>query len=796
MPRRLALFVVTLALLVAAPSASAEVMPFGKLTCTAQDGARNCPGSEATRVATFDGDGLLDVNVALPAAGDAGLPLIVMHHGYGGSKYRYDQLDAQLGRMRDYAKRGYAVLSLSARGFAGSCGTPQARLSGGPACLKGWIHLDDARKEARDTQHLAGLLVDQGIVDPQRIGVMGVSYGGITSFQLAALRDRMFDGDRLVPFVSPSGVPMRIAAAAPSIPGSDLAYSLVPNGRTFDYVVTKREDDISPVGVVKASYVAGFYGTGQTTGGGYYAPPFADPSADINNWFARLNAGEPYDGDPNQNPGATYIADQVSKFHSGYSIDSSVAPAPMLIANGWTDDLFPVDEALRMYNRTRKRHPGVPLSLFFHDFGHSRGQNKASDSAVFALQRERFGQWMDAYVKGTGTQPAQGVEVRTQTCPKDAPSGGPFTAPTWDAIHPGEVRFRADPAITFSGAGSDASVSRAIDPIAGDGACASPDARDLPNTATYRLPKVIGGGYTLMGAPTVIAKLTKSDAQNAQINARLWDVNLESGKQILVARTVYRPVADGSREPFQLHGNGWRFAPGHQPKLELLGADEPYARPSNGSFQITVSDLALRLPVNEAPDCVQVLSHAPPVLPAYNRELAPDVSPTGTGPCGSAARTSLGAGSCLSRKVSVGGRGIGRVRLGRTRGGLLRGKVKPQRRTRLSLRYCVRRSSGTVRAAFSKPGSRRKVRLVVSTAKTHRTRRVGAGTSARRARRAFPRRRRLGRGLFRAGPRSTRVVGIRRGRVRFLAVADRRLLGKPQVLRRYLRRAGLRSGGR
>jgi len=228
----------------------------------------------------------------------------------------------------------------------------------------------------------------------------------------------------------------------------------------------------------------------------------------------------------------------------------------------------------------------------------------------------------------------------------------------------------------------------------------------------------------------------------------------------------------------------------------LLGADEPYARPSNGSFQITVSDLALRLPVNDAPDCVQVLSHAPPVLPAYNRELAPDVSPTGTGPCGSAARTSLGAGSCLSRKVSVGGRGIGRVRLGRTRGGLLRGKVKPQRRTRLSLRYCVRRSSGTVRAVFSKPGSRRKVRLVVSTAKTHRTRRVGAGTSARRAARAFPRRRRLARGLFRAGPRSTRVVGIRRGRVRFLAVADRRLLGKPQVLRRYLRRAGLRAGGR
>jgi len=92
-----------------------------------------------------------------------------------------------------------------------------------------------------------------------------------------------------------------------------------------------------------------------------------------------------------------------------------------------------------------------------------------------------------------------------------APSGGPFTAPDWDANHLGEVRFSARPALTFTGQGSDPSVSRAIDPIAGDGACASPDAKDLPNTATYRLPKVVGAGYTLIGAPTVVAKLTKVD---------------------------------------------------------------------------------------------------------------------------------------------------------------------------------------------------------------------------------------------------------------------------------------------
>jgi len=37
------------------------------------------------------------------------------------------------------------------------------------------------------------------------------------------------------------------------------------------------------------------------------------------------------------------------------------------------------------------------------------------------------------------------------------------------------------------------------------------------------------------------------------------------------------------------------------PKLELLGQDSPYARPSNGDFSISVSNLALRLPVHEVP---------------------------------------------------------------------------------------------------------------------------------------------------------------------------------------------------
>ena len=48
-------------------------------------------------------------------------------------------------------------------------------------------------------------------------------------------------------------------------------------------------------------------------------------------------------------------------------------------------------------------------------------------------------------------------------------------------------------------------------------------------------------------------------------------------------------------------------------------------------------------------------------------------------------------------------------------------------------------------------------------------------------------------GLFRVTPRSRRIVGVSKGRVRFVAVASQRLLRSQnrRVLRGYLRRAGL-----
>ena len=129
-------------------------------------------------------------------------------------------------------------------------------------------------------------------------------------------------------------------------------------------------------------------------------------------------------------------------------------------------------------------------------------------------------------------------------------------------------------------------------------------------------------------------------------------------------------------------------------------------------------------------------------------------------------------GGCLARRSPIGPRNIGRVGLGRT-ASRLRRLPGLRGRTRRSVRFCVKGGGGAVSAALSRAG---RSRLLVTTAPGHGNRGVRTGSRFATLARAYPRRRRLGPALYRAGPRSTRLIGVRSGRVRFLAVADRALV--------------------
>ena len=147
--------------------------------------------------------------------------------------------------------------------------------------------------------------------------------------------------------------------------------------------------------------------------------------------------------------------------------------------------------------------------------------------------------------------------------------------------------------------------------------------------------------------------------------------------------------------------------------------------------------------------------------------------------------------ACLARRSPIGPRNIGRIRLGLTRTRLA-ARIGPSRRGRLVTRWCVKRSRGRVSAVFGSRSRRARARLVVTTAAGHGNRRVRPGSSVRALRRAYPRLRRVTGGIYRANPSSPRVFGVRRGRVRFIGVADRRLMRSPRAVRVLLARAGLR----
>jgi predicted acyl esterase len=607
--KKVAAGLVAIVVLVCAPSAGAAIPSVfgGQVSCSVQgNGVRFC-GSTAPRstVKAFDGVPL-DVNVAFPpqpASGpDGNYPLVMIFHGYGGGKL-------SLSTMQHYLDMGYATFSMTDRGFRESCGSLASRTADPSGCANGYVRLIDTRYEVRDAQDFAGMLADEGLVAPKKIGAIGGSYGGGVSIALAALKNRMMlPDDSLVPWKSPGGKAMEIAAAAPFITWSDLAYSLTPNGSTLDYVASAPYR--GRFGVMKESLVNGLYVSGLAAPG-FYAPAGADPSADITGWRTRLLAGEPYDGDP----AAQAVLDEITGHHSAFYIDHSVKPAPMLLANSFTDDLFPVDEMVRFYNRTRDQYPSADISLFAAEIrGHPRSQTKPD--ALAALQR-RQDAWFDHYVKGTGKQPKLGVTAMTETCPAGAPSGGPISAPNWAKLSRGEIRLSQTEDRTIAAGSGDPAIANVFDPVTGGGACATASAANEAGTVNYRTKKAPKGGYLLLGSPTVIADFTLP-GKTSQVAARLLDVDPATGLETLVARGLWRPASGGpTRQVFQLHPAAWQVQAGHVVKLELLAKDAGsgglggYGRPSDNQQAVRVKNLELRLPVREKPGARNGLIRAP-----------------------------------------------------------------------------------------------------------------------------------------------------------------------------------------
>ncbi len=340
----------------------------------------------------------------------------------------------------------------------------------------------------------------------------------------------------------------------------------------------------SPIGVSIEQYVNSL--TALAISSGFVAPLGADPDADLRAWNARVNLGEPY------GPRVRAILGELHRHHSALGVPFD-RPAPTLVQSGWTDDLFPIGQGLRMYDALRRGAPGSYVSLQLGDLGHPRGGDHAVDTRRMEHAALAF---FDRFLKGRSTAPAPrsgSVVAFGQCCPRDAPRGsGPWRAASYAGLARGAFALRLAAARQrVSSTGGDPALSTALAPL-GVNACERFPAHRAPGTAIVlrRSP-----GVTLLGRPTV--RLTaRLSGRFAQLDARLWDVS--AGRQRLIDRAVARVPASGP-VAFRLNGNAWRFARGHTIKLELLGRDGPTFRPSNGRFSVAVRDLRVTLPTLE-----------------------------------------------------------------------------------------------------------------------------------------------------------------------------------------------------
>lgn len=619
-----------IALTWSATAGAAAPEPFG-LPCAPKAGVRFCPmTSLQQRVPSFDGVPI-DLDVTLPAEGDGPFPTVVLLHGLTGDKSFVqvddpDDPDEITSVTADYnnvfyARRGYAVVAITSRGFGASCGTARSRRPY-PACRRGWLHMGDRRWEARDAQTLLGRLVDEGIADPARLGAVGISYGGGQAMQLAFLRDRIALPDgTFAAWRSPGGTPLAIAGVYAKMGWSNLGTALMPNGRYDGAGVTDFDTAFDPPGVMKLSYSVA--AAALTVYGGYVPRAGGDASADVQGWFGRLAVGEPYRGVQWERLRGTMIHKSI------YGIPGT--PAPMLLESAFNDDMLDPRQSLEAYHLARSR-PGARVALQLGESGHPRANNAVPQARSLSRRGAEF---LDAELLGRGTGAAPGsVYLSRFTCPKTAPVPEPITAAAWEDVGTGgTVTFGGDlprpavlrswpldfygqrvddPLVPLGGGAIRQILTKALrDPsevakaLQGNAADLAGDAADLTrpckrttaarsSAATWTGPAA-AEPWTLAGTGRLTLQL-HSTGRHGMVSTRLWDLGPDGARRLL-ARGVRRLTSrEGGRIEVPFSPYAYRFEAGHRPQVEVLAADSPMYKPSAEPFSLVVTRAEVALP--------------------------------------------------------------------------------------------------------------------------------------------------------------------------------------------------------
>ena len=494
------------------------------------------------------------------------------------------------------------MLSYTARGFrtdADNAPWQPATPSGSSASLpSGTIQLKSRDAEIRDTQWLSALAAATfPDLDRERVVVSGNSYGGGESWLQSTQPDWTFPRS-----VDPSLPELKLKVAVPKYGWTDLAYSLAPHGRGDPYTAAAGRAGEQPIGVVKLSYVNGFFALGNTDGifenGTRTGPTAADEGPiSVQGWKTRLaDAGDPY---PDADPIVAQARRGLTEFRGSHYQDR---PAGRRVAvfsiQGWTDDLFPASESTREFLALKRIDPDWPVSLAFGDVGHPRAQNKESTWRWLNAQANVFlAANLDRAREGGSI-----VTSEATTC--DGSTGRRVVAGDPRALARRSVRFALPGGSLPPGSGTGDPDGVATDPVVGSlggnqpEQCRTSQAPQWPGRYTALTPRLASALETV-GLGEVRIRYALAPPVSASVVARVWDV-APDGTARLVTRGAARldPAYDGATGELRLglFGNHWRVPAGHRLRVDLAQADEPTFRRSNAPATIGFSRAELVLP--------------------------------------------------------------------------------------------------------------------------------------------------------------------------------------------------------
>ncbi len=476
-----------------------------------------------------------------PPQSDGGYPAIVMVHSWMLSRWQC-HLYAPY-----FASDGYVVLAYDCRGWGSS---------------RGQVQCASPQKEINDLIDAIDYLVTQGEapVNPQRIGVTGISYGGGHSF-LISTRDR------------------RVRAVAPMHGWTDLEYSLTPNGSLkliWGLLL-----------LITASWATKL-----------------NPGNVLYRWTATLLLGR---GDLE---GFRRDMKDRSAIHQVEEVS-----CPTFIVGSWNDDLFEPNQMLDYYQKLK-----APRKLYIGRQVH--GMDAGLGPRLWGKELWSYTkQWFDHWLKDRQDPMAAGpprVHIYKPWLGKtvdyeDWPPEGLTTKNFF--LHGGDDQEKrvlledppkgdgSSPAITnryVSRATSGPSVLRLPSlgiPIPGPG-------RDYPgDTLSFTTPP-LPDDLEILGVPS-LSLLIRPDRDSCQLNALLYDLG-ERGRPRLITYGTWtgRDLQSHGENAveFQLFATAYLLSKGHRLRLTFTASDPLFVMPLRERFSLELvhereRPLVLSLPV-------------------------------------------------------------------------------------------------------------------------------------------------------------------------------------------------------